>query len=82
MSASVSVLGADISEQARRALMRQLQDDAASRMTFAEQIPVINRMAVDSEDRIWVERTGRDGFSDGPTDVFDADGYLLGHVVR
>lgn len=76
--ASISVLGADISEQARRALMRQLQDDAASRMTFAEQIPVINRMAVDSEDRVWVERTGRDGFSDGPTDVFDADGTYLG----
>ena len=35
-------------------------------------------MAVDSEGRIWVARSASDGRSDGPTDVFGADGRYVG----
>lgn len=76
--AQVFVVGTGMSEQTRRALAHEFQEGAASRMRFADQIPVIGRMAVDSEDRVWVTRTGRDGFPDGPTDVFDANGAYLG----
>ena len=38
-------------------------------------------MAVDSVDRIWVSRSGVDGTSKGPTDVFAADGEYLGTLA-
>ena len=47
-------------------------------MTFAEEIPVIDDIAVDWEDRIWVERTGEHGQEPGPIDIMTADGRYLG----
>lgn len=47
-------------------------------MTFADEVPVIANMAVDWEDRIWVERTGEDGVGRGPTDIVTPDGGYVG----
>lgn len=57
-------------EQIRQALLAQV--------AFADEIPVISGLAVDREDRIWVQRSGRDGVSRGPTDVLTADGGYIG----
>ena len=61
-------------------------------LTFAVQIPVeMKAMGVDSEDRIWISRTGGVNASDeatslfsdvrGPTDVFSADGQYMGTLA-
>jgi len=61
-------------------------------LTFAVQIPVeMKAMGVDSEDRIWVSRTGGVNASDeatslfsdvrGLTDVFSADGQYMGTLA-
>lgn len=50
-------------------------------MSFAEQIPVIQALAVDSEDRVWVARAGRGGAADGPTDVFASSGEYMGTLA-
>jgi len=47
-------------------------------MTFADEIPVIDGIAVDWEDRIWIERTGENGQGLGPIDIMTADGRYLG----
>jgi len=47
-------------------------------MEFGPEIPVIERMVVDWDGRIWVERTGRRVGEDGPTDLIDAAGNYLG----
>ena len=47
-------------------------------MTFADEIPVIDDIAVDWEDRIWVERNGENGHDPGPIDIMTADGAYLG----
>lgn len=47
-------------------------------MTFADEIPVINDIAVDWEDRIWVERTGENGQEPGLIDIMTPDGRYLG----
>ncbi len=50
-------------------------------MAFASEVPVLNRVAVDSENRIWVERTGTDGLSAGPNDIFTEGGDYLGTLA-
>lgn len=50
-------------------------------LTFAEEIPVIDDIAVDREDRIWVERTGENGQGLGPIDIMTADGRYLGTLA-
>ena len=62
-----------VAEQIRQSLLAQL--------TFAEKIPVISGLAVDSEDRIWVERWGSDGVSVGGTDILTADGSYVGTLA-
>ena len=47
-------------------------------MTFADEIPVIDDIAVDWEDRIWIERTGENGQEPGPIDIMTPDGRYLG----
>ncbi len=47
-------------------------------MTFADEIPVIDDIAVDWENRIWVERTGENGQGPGPIDVMTPDGRYVG----
>lgn len=56
----------------------RIQGESADRMTFADEVPVIANMAVDWEDRIWVERTGADGGGRGPTDIVKPDGDYVG----
>jgi len=50
-------------------------------LSFAAEVPVIEDMAIDSEDRIWISRSGSDGISKGPTDVFAANGDYLGTLA-
>lgn len=76
----VTIRAPGISPETRRAVERQIRDNARH-VAFAKQIPVIDAIAVDSDDRIWVARTGIDGFSRGPTDVFTADGNYLGTLA-
>ena len=47
-------------------------------MTFADEIPVIDGIAVDWEDRIWIERTGENGQGPGPIDILTVAGRYLG----
>ena len=61
-----------------QALVRHAFESDLQDLTFAEQVPVIDAMAIDSEDRIWVARTGSDGVADGPTDIFSSSGEYLG----
>jgi len=55
-------------EQIRQAMLAQI--------TFAGEIPVISGLAVDSDDRIWVQRSEAHGARD-PTDVLTADGQYF-----
>lgn len=70
--------GSGISREIMDEIRRRSLEDRISQATFADQIPVIANMAVDSEDRIWVGRAGADGVSAGPTDVLDSEGNYLG----
>ena len=56
----------------------RIERESVDRLTFAEEIPVIANIAVDWEDRIWVERTGEDGVAPGPTDIVTPDGGYVG----
>ncbi len=70
---------ADAAEAVLSALFAETE--AESKMEFAAEVPVISGIAVDSKDRIWVARTGGDGVSRGPTDVFTADGDYVGTLA-
>jgi len=50
-------------------------------MLFAEEIPVVARMAVDWEGRIWLERNGPEVGERGPTDLIDSSWKYLGTVA-
>ncbi len=63
------------------ALSAFLTETMAAEMTFASEVPVVEGVAVDSEDRIWITRTGDDAVSRGPADVFTADGDYLGTLA-
>ncbi len=63
------------------ALAARLAEAMAAGMRFASQVPVVSGVAVDSEDRVWVTRTGDDGVSRGPADVFSADGGYVGTLA-
>ncbi len=54
---------------------------ATPEMTFASEVPVLKNIAVDGEDRIWVSRTGEDGFSTGLIDVLAVEDGYLGSLV-
>ncbi len=47
-------------------------------MVFAEEIPVVARLAVDWEGRIWLERNGSEVGEPGPTDLIDSSWQYLG----
>lgn len=50
-------------------------------MIFAEEIPVIERMAADRAGRIWVQRSSGTPGEAGPTDLLTADGRYLGTLA-
>lgn len=58
--------------------MFRIEKESADEMTFAEEVPVIADIAVDWDDRIWVERTGEDGGPPGPIDIVTPDGGYVG----
>lgn len=47
-------------------------------LAFHEEIPVIDRLGVDSQDRVWVARSDATGGSRGPTDVLMSSGEYIG----
>ena len=63
--------GSAQAEQIRQAMLAQIR--------FADEIPVISGLAVDSEDRIWVKRSD-DHEARDPTDVLTADGEYVGTI--
>ena len=56
----------------------RVERESVDKLTFAQEVPVIANIAVDWEDRIWVERTGEDGTGPGPTDIVTPDGGYVG----
>ena len=56
----------------------RVERESVDKLTFADEVPVIANIAVDWEDRIWVERTGDDGTGPGPTDIVTPDGGYVG----
>ena len=73
--------GPNMSRSEGEALSTLLMESMVSLMEYAPEVPVIDDIAVDFEDRIWVSRTGEDGVSRGPTDVLTADGEYLGTLA-
>ena len=73
--------GPDISSSEGAALSTLLTESMVPLMEYASEVPVIDDLAVDLEDRIWVSRTGGDGVSRGPTDVLTGDGDYLGTLA-
>ena len=60
--------------------MDRMREGLIEDMVFAEEIPVISRLAVDRSDRIWVERSALGG-APGPTDILTADGQYFGTIT-
>lgn len=58
----------------------QMMEDRVNGMLFAEEIPVISRMKVDWNDRVWIERSGAMPGEEGPTDILTPDGAYLGTI--
>lgn len=56
----------------------RIERESVDELRFADEIPVIANMAVDWEDRIWVERTGADGVEAGPIDIVNPEGGYVG----
>ena len=73
--------GPGISDPEGAAVSTTLMESMVPQMEYASEVPVIKDLAVDSEDRIWVSRSGVDGTSRGPTDVFTANGEYLGTLA-
>ena len=77
----ISFIGLNMSGQEADAAAKTATESLVSLMEFASEVPVIDGIAIDREDRIWVSRTGGDGVSEGPTDVFTAEGDYLGTLA-
>lgn len=58
--------------------MRKTLEDQIANMAFYPEIPVVEQIAVDSEGRIWVQRSSGVPGEDGPTDVITPEGGYLG----
>ena len=65
---------------AMEALLRDAYRRQVENMLFPDEMPVIERVAVDWRDRIWVQRSGLPG-ERGPTDILTADGRYLGTLA-
>ncbi len=60
--------------------VREMMAGRIRDMQFAEEHPVVRRMAVDWNGWIWLERTGPDPLEDGPVDVFTTAGHYVGTI--
>lgn len=79
-SGQVTVVGGPgfaVDPQAMRDMMRSRTES----MVFADEIPVIEDLAVDGFGRLWVQRSSGEPGSDGPTDLITADGRYLGSLA-
>ena len=56
----------------------QIEMEGVEGLTFADEVPVLYRLKVDREDRIWVQRRGPTGDDDGPTDIVTPGGDYIG----
>ena len=65
---------------ALEAALRDTYRRQIGNMVFPPEVPVIARIAVDWNDRIWVQRTALPG-APGPTDILTADGRYLGTIA-
>lgn len=62
--------------------IREMMEERIRAMEFAEEHPVVRRMAVDWNGWIWLERTDPDDpLGDGPVDVFTPAGHYLGTIA-
>ena len=59
----------------------QFEREGVEGLTFADEVPVLNALEVDWEDRIWLERRGPTGAADGPTDIVTPDGGYIGTLA-
>lgn len=60
--------------------LNRMAEDRVENMIFAEDVPVISRIAVDWSDRIWVQRSALMG-EPGPTDILTVDGQYFGTIA-
>lgn len=58
--------------------VRRMMEERVASMVFYPEIPVIENLGVDSEGRIWVQRSSGVPGEDGPTDVITPDRRYLG----
>ncbi len=56
----------------------RIEREGVEERTFADEVPVLYRLKVDWEDRIWLERRGPTGDDDGPIDIVTPDGDYIG----
>ena len=66
---------------AMEAALRDSYRRQLGNMIFPDEIPVIEAIAVDWSNRLWVQRSGLPG-ERGPTDILTADGRYLGTLAR
>jgi len=53
-------------------------DQIVESIVFADVLPVIRDLAVDYDDRLWIQRHGETFFDDGPIDIVTAEGDYIG----
>lgn len=73
----VVVTGGAVEEE-QSEVVAGFREAMVSQLSFAEEIPVIAGLSVDSEDRIWVARSRTGGPSGGPVDVVTPEGGYVG----
>ena len=69
---------ASLANASNTGLPIQIEVAGVEERTFADVVPVLYRLKVDREDRIWLERRGPTGDDDGPTDIVTPDGGYVG----
>ena len=79
MGAALGVSLPAISREAAEEVVREYIDGLKD-LEFADEIPVIRKIAVDWNDRLWITRSNESG-TDGPIDLLEADGRYAGTLL-
>ena len=77
----VTVRGGGVST-ARASQPSEMAKEQIRKLEFADEIPVIQGLAIDLEGRIWLERSGPEVGERGPIDLLTAEGRYLGSLDR
>lgn len=77
----ITVLGSGSDFAIDPGAMRDMLRARTENMVFADEIPVIEDLAVDGFGRVWVQRSSPEPGQDGPTDLVTADGRYLGSLA-